>query len=100
MNKQIEEMEIALREAQHELDKAWHECLQNKGKPPRREFIFISQYLVENAGYRKAFEVVEEIADFIWAKDIADTLLPINGRYLSKQDFITELKKKYEVTNK
>ena len=46
-------------------------------------------------GYRKASDVVEEIADFIWDKDIAGTLLPINGRYLSKQDFIAELKKKY-----
>ncbi len=51
--KQIEEMEIALREAQHELDKAWHECLHNKGTQPRREFLFTAQYLVENKGYRK-----------------------------------------------
>lgn len=59
--KQIEEMEIALREAQHELDKAWHECLHNKGTQPRREFLFTAQYLVENKGYRKASDVAREI---------------------------------------
>ena len=60
-DKQIEEMEIALREAQYELDKAWHECLHNKGAQPRREFLFTAQYLVENKGYRKASEVAREI---------------------------------------
>ena len=59
--KQTEEMEIALREAQHELDKAWHECLHNKGTQPRREFLFTAQYLVENKGYRKASDVAREI---------------------------------------
>ena len=65
VDKQIEEMEIALREAQYELDKAWHECLHNKGAQPRREFLFTAQYLVENKGYRKASEVAREIVSII-----------------------------------
>lgn len=51
--------------------------------------------LIYNKGYRKASEVTREIADFIWEKDIAGTLLPINGRYLSKQEFIEHFEKKY-----
>lgn len=53
MNKQIEEMEISLREAQHEFDKDWTECLHNKGKQPPRENLFYARYLVEKKGYRK-----------------------------------------------
>lgn len=64
MNKQIEEMAKALHESQHEFDKAWHECLQNKGKRPERENVFYAKYLVEKKGYRKASEVEKELADW------------------------------------
>lgn len=62
--KQIEEMEIALREASHELDKAWHECLYNNGTQPRREFLFTAQYLVENKGYCKTTDLEKELEDW------------------------------------
>lgn len=56
MDKQVEEMTIALTEAQHEFDKAWHECLHNNGKMPRRENVFYAEYLIEKKGYRKQSE--------------------------------------------
>ena len=61
--KQVEEMEIALREAIHEFDGAWRECFHNAGKQPRRETLFYAKYLVENKGYRKASEIIAEIDD-------------------------------------
>ena len=84
-DKQIEEMEISLREAQHELDKAWHECLHNNGTQPRREFLFTAQYLVENKGYRKASEVAREIFEELKKAGITEHRYPV----------IAELKKKY-----
>lgn len=59
--KKIEEMVIALTEAQHEFDKAWHECLHNNGKMPDRENVFYAKYLIENKGYRKASDVIEVV---------------------------------------
>lgn len=52
-NEQIQEMEIALREAQHEYSKAWSECFHNCGKRPERETVFYAKYLVNGKGYRK-----------------------------------------------
>ena len=63
--KQIEEMEISLREAQYEYDKAWTECFHNNGKRPRRENVFYAEYLIEKKGYRKASEVARKIFEEI-----------------------------------
>lgn len=60
-DKQIEEMTIALCEAQHEFDKAWTECLHNNGNQPERENVFYAKYLIEAKGYRKASEVARDI---------------------------------------
>ena len=62
--KQIEEMVIALTESQHEYDKAWHECLQNRGKRPDRENVFYAKFLLDK-GYRKASDVAREIFEEI-----------------------------------
>lgn len=85
----IEQTEI------HELAKKMSEAISNE---IQRRVIADERKLEEVLkanGWRKASEVMREIADFIWEKDIADTLLPINGRYLSKQDFIDYFEKKY-----
>lgn len=66
-DEKILDMEVALREAQHEFDKAWKECLHNNGKTPERENVFYAKYLVEKKGYRKASEIFDEIE-----KSIAD----------------------------
>lgn len=80
-NKQIEEMEIALREAFKAYDNAWHECLQNKSRQPDREPVFYAKYLVEKKGYRKSTDVVSEIF-----KELIDNATFIEytdgGRYL------------------
>ena len=83
--KQIEEMVIALNESQHEFDKAWHECLHNKGKQPERENVFYAKYLVEKKGYRKASEVVDEVFE----------LLKNELRGYIGLNYLDELKKKY-----
>ena len=93
--KQIEEMEIALREAQHELDKAWHECLHNKGTQPRREFLFTAQYLIENKGYRKASDVAREI--FVEIENSGSLIIAGLKHYIICERELAELKKKWEV---
>ena len=118
MNKQIEEMEIALHESQHEYDKAWHECFHHKGVRPERENVFYAKYLIEKKGYRKQEDVAREI--FAKLEEEIEPALESNYRayekYLNAQDsptllriggkidalrgiycFIEELKKKYEV---
>jgi hypothetical protein len=119
LNKQIEEMVIALHESQHEYDKAWHECFQNKGKRPERENVFYAKYLVEKKGYRKQSEVAREIFAEIEKEIIAalKSNFDIYAEQLDKQNpymeelvqcvkgkiaalrgiqgFIEELKKKY-----
>lgn len=50
-------------------------------------------YKVPTANVAPIADTVRKIADFIWEKDIAGTLLPINGRYLSKQEFIDQIAK-------
>ena len=87
MNKQIEEMAIALHEAQHEYDKAWHECFQNKGKRPERENVFYAKSLVEKKGYRKQSDTAREIFAELKKAMIDEYRYPV----------IAELKKKYEV---
>lgn len=51
--------------------------------------------VLKKNGWRKASEVVREIADFIWDNEIQGILISMNGRYLSKQDFIEHFEKKY-----
>lgn len=110
--KQIEEMEIALREAIHEFDDAWRECLHNDGKQPRRETLFYAKYLVENKGYRKvhdnyaiqcvcyalgcqaAEKIKTEVASEIFA-EIEKLLIIDNFRLICNRIDFAELKKKY-----
>ena len=94
-DQQIEEMVIALTESQHDFDRAWHECLHNKGKQPERENVFYAKFLIEKKGYRKASEVAREIFEEI--ESIVDKRTAWNGNIYSlllKRDF-AELKKKY-----
>lgn len=92
MNKQIEELAKALHESQHEFDKAWHECLQNKGKLPERENVFYAKYLIEKKGYRKASEVAREVIQEVrnaWANSWTES------EFL---ELLKDIEKKYEVT--
>lgn len=91
-DKQIEEMARDLCNATQKTNQGCNSICYPRGMCAHCKVMAEHLY---DAGYRKASEVAEEIADFIWEKDIAGTLLPINGRYLSKQEFLSELKKKY-----
>lgn len=92
MNEQIEELEIALQESQHEYDKAWHECFQNKGKRPERENVFYAKYLMEKKGYRRQEDVATEIIS-----EIEQAIMAHGTKYAMKR--LAELKKKYGVTD-
>ncbi len=85
-DKQTEIHEIAKRMSEAISTETEHRYIRDERK--------LEAVLKEN-GWCKASEVTREIADFIWEKDIAGTLLPINGRYLSKQEFIEHFEKKY-----
>lgn len=103
MNKQIEEMVIALYESQHEYDKAWHECLQNNGKRPERKNVFDAKYLVEKKGYRKQSDTAREIfAETIKTvgQIITSNIEGDNSLVETEVDIVhalAELKKKYGV---
>ena len=56
MDRQIKELEIALRKAVHKYDDAWKERFRTKGKLPEPELRFYARCLHEE-GYRKFSDI-------------------------------------------
>ena len=108
-DKQIEEMELVINDAEAEYSAIWKEWFyDNKGQKIDREFLFFAKALY-NAGYRKASEVALEAVDDFQRRlrhiflDMCNgndydtlNLLQIDNAIEALYDaFVAELKKKY-----
>lgn len=95
MEKQIEEIAKDMCEYYYE-----GTCYQDKKPCDCKCDIFSDAQYLYAKGYRKASEVareiINEIADLMWQGESEKLNYIIGGRYYSKQEFIAEIKKKYE----